>query len=386
MKTPFVPKPKLAPPSQPIITGPDITPQAAWRLVGGFALLALLLPLGNLGSTTRALLATWAREGSEQTFVGHEGWLFPQSELHALSGPSPLVARHGAEKRRGLERDAVESVKDQISRIAAHVKAAGATLVLVPVPMKASLYPEFITGAPSVNTRRSAVTYEDGEGVWGEAPVMHPDEDLLYAALRDMGVDVIDIRTALLELKDQYGVTYRKQLRAKVPDAFRKDVYLRQDRHWTFEAMQQISKALALKLREKYPKLVGKSPLEMVRPRAVTGYSEGDLVQGLIVAPGQVFFEEEQTVVGLDDLPPGEKSPLLLVGDSFAQIYDAPQLGFAADGGALKASTAQQLSLFLGSPLAFVPANGVDEAEAQLEASAEEKQLVIWVISVAELL
>ena len=375
MKTPSVPRPKLAPPSTPIVTGPDITPQAAWRLVGGFALLALLLPLGNLGSATRAMLATWAREGTEQTFVGHEGWLFPQSELHALSGPSPLLATHGA-----------ESIKDQISRVAAQVKAAGATLVLVPVPMKATIYPEYITGAPSVNTRRSAVTYEDGEGVWGEAPVMHPDEDLLYAALRDVGVDVIDIRTALLELKDQYGVTYRKQLRAKVPDAFQKDVYLRQDRHWTFEAMQQISKALALKLREKYPKLVGKAPLEMVRPRAVTGYSEGDLVQGLKVAAGQVFFEEEQTVVGLDDLPLGGKSPLLLVGDSFAQIYDAPKLGFAADGAALKAGMAQQLSLFLGAPLAFTPAEGVGEATEQIAAQLEGKKLVLWVISTAELL
>jgi hypothetical protein len=74
------------------------------------------------------------------------------------------------------------------------------------------------------------------------------------------------------------------------------------------------------------------------------------------------------------------------VGDSFAQIYDAPQLGFAADGAPLKASMAQQLSLFLGAPLAFSPAEGVDEAAVQIAARLEGKKLVLWVISTAELL
>ena len=68
-----------------------LTPAFAQRYVITFLALILLLPLSGIGSLTRSLLARIGY-GNNGVIVTHEGWLFDERDVRALTGLGPLVS------------------------------------------------------------------------------------------------------------------------------------------------------------------------------------------------------------------------------------------------------------------------------------------------------
>jgi hypothetical protein len=342
---------------------------------------------------TQYLMTWFMEEGSRKTYIGHEGWLFFQPELDALTGYGPVQpAPFSMMKDPSVA--TLKQARDCVLKFATQLKKRGIKLMLVPVPVKATIYPEHITGDRPLE-RQSAVTYQDEVLLTGEAPVFHPDEGLLYDALREGGVDVVDIVPALLQLKEQNDMLYRRQIRAKMLDAVKREVYLHQDTHWTYDTMQQVAKALAVHIRKAYPGVAADAPTAEVNPRAVTAGSYGDLVKLLGLPEGQNLFPEEiQTYVSLPDVKVDANSPVALLGDSFVNIFDDPALGFARPGETqrLQAGFAQYLSLYLGVPLDVYAENGGGATSVRAKFAARKddevraKKLVVWVISARDLL
>lgn len=315
-----------------------------------------------LQQRTQLLLAGLGGEGNRKTYVGNEGWLFYQPELAALSGYGPL-RKEPFSPMKDPTVGKLRPAKEVILEFQEQLKERGIKLMLVPVPVKATIYPEYITGS---------IPRES------EAPLFHPDEGQLHLDLKEAGIDVVDLTTALLQLKER-----------------KKQVYLKQDTHWTFDTMQQIAKALAGHVRKNHPALAEKEPEDMITPRAITGRSLGDLVKLLdLPKDSKLFAPEEQTYVSVPDIGQDANAEVVLMGDSFVNIYDDPALGFAPEGSTAKlhAGFAAHFSLYLGRPIDVIAINGGGATDVRrafarrLDDEVRAKKLVVWVLSARDLL
>ena len=101
-------------------------------------------------------------------------WLFLRAEVQALTGWGPLQ-----EEPRGVAADpdtrTWQPPLPVILDFAAKLKERGVQLWLMPVPMKAALFPDKLTGQSA------------------SVPLRHPDEVELYRRLTDGGVRVLDL-------------------------------------------------------------------------------------------------------------------------------------------------------------------------------------------------
>jgi hypothetical protein len=311
---------------------------------------------------TQELFSSSGLEGNRKTYLGYDGWLFYQPEFAALSGYGPL-----REEPRSPMKDPsigkLRQAKDVVLEFHEQLKERGIKLMLVPVPVKATIYPEGITGS---------IPRES------EAPVFHPDEGQLHLDLQEAGIDVLDITPALLQLKKR-----------------ERPVYLKQDTHWTFDTMQIMAKALAVHIRKHHPSLAENEPEDMITPRAITARSPGDLVKLLDLPPGSdLFSQEQQTYVSVPEMQPDAQSEVVLMGDSFVNIYHDPALGFAPPGSTAKmhAGFAQYLALYLGRPLDVIAINGGGATDVRRSLArrpddeVRAKKLVVWVLSARDLL
>ncbi len=316
----------------------------------------------TLQQHTQELLASFANEGNRKTYIANLGWLFYQPELTALTGYGPLREEpHSPMKDPTVGK--LRTAKEVILEFYGQLQERGIKLMLVPVPVKATIYPEGITGS---------IPRES------EAPVFHPDEGQLHLDLQEAGIDVVDITPALLQLKER-----------------NKPVYLKQDTHWTFDTMQIMAKALAGHIRKTHPSLAAKQPEDMITPRAITGRSPGDLVNLLGLPKDSTLYPlEEQTYVSVPDMQPDPQSEVVLMGDSFVNIYHDPALGFAPPGSTEKmhAGFAQHLALYLGRPLDVIAINGGGATDVRRNLArrpddeVRAKKLIIWVLSARDLL
>jgi hypothetical protein len=177
-----------------------------------------------------------------------------------------------------------------------------------------------------------------------------------------------------------------------------KQVFLFQDTHWTPDAMKFAAELVIKHLRKKYPDLLpkpeGESPI--VDARVLERESLGDLVHLLDLRdPDSIFTREPETLVSVRGLDPDPKSPITLLGDSFVNIFDDPQLGFEnpeKKEERLKAGFAHQLSVLLNRPLDVLAVNGGGATAARVELArryddeVRAKKLVIWAIASRDLI
>lgn len=334
---------------------------AAWKAFAGLAFLAcsVLMSTKESGSPefVRQLRQQWlvrfAGEGNQAVHIGTGGWLFPRTEIAALCGRGPLA--DSTAKTRGEA--------DAMIELAGQFKKRGLPLVIVPVPAKAMIYPEHLT-PKKLND-----------------PVYHRDQLALYEKLRAAGADVIDLAPEMWRLK------------------LRKQVFLQQDTHWTPDAMKIMAEFIAKHVRTKYPQALKPTmQTPIVDARLLDRANFGDLVAGLdVAAPGDLFSQEQVTLVSIVGLDPRSDSTVTLIGDSFASIYDDPALGFAAENQPaesqpMKAGLGNQLAVLLNEPLDVIADGDGNSLTAMQKFAARPdddlatKKLVIWVLSSTALL
>ncbi len=241
--------------------------------------------------------------GNEQAYIGGKAWLFFRDSLDYLIGPSFLESRN--------PRPAILDLQAQLER-------RGIRLIVIPTPVKPSVHPE-----------RFSRGFEEVGG-----PLRPADYESLISQLGERGVLVFDPAPFLFDAKRQTGTPQ----------------YLMTDTHWRPEAMELV----AAHLRDFVSQHVELPPAPGAdyTSENVEVTNRGDVARMLDLPEGQSRYPKELVRVRrirIEEGAPWEssrKADVLLLGDSFSNIYSLAEMGWGESGG-----FAEQLSFLMQRPI-----------------------------------
>lgn len=310
------------------------------------------------------LITGWLQGGNEDAYCGRDGWLFYRRDIDSLTGAgfldSTAMARRAAsgnEIAAAPQPDPIRAIVDFRDSLAA--RKIG--LVLVPVPVK-----------PTVHAERFSERYAADAG-----PVHNPSFHSFLRQLKDAKIAVFDPTATLLRVK---------------AGAAGNAVSLATDTHWTPAAMRACADELATFIRT-----VADLPAPSINLRvdelALEG--RGDVAGMLDFPPGITAYPLEtvtvQRVTNADGLAwrPDANAEILLLGDSFTNIYSLGQMGWGDSAG-----LGEHLALALGLPIDVIARNDAGshvtrEMLAQELARGRDrlagKKVVVWQFAAREL-
>jgi hypothetical protein len=300
------------------------------------------------------------RVGNKLAIIGRQGWLYYKPGVLHVAGPGLLDADvHASRQKDALDAGETAILADPRPAILGFHRALlqrGIRLVLLPVPDKAALVAQHLHGRALRDWPKNS------------------DYDALLGQLRQQGVAVFDARQGL-------GAPPQESL------------FLVQDTHWTPSFMESRAQALARYVGEVVALPPVEAPVLHAVPQAVSRV--GDLVDMLKLPETQaVFGPQSVTVHQVQDAAgtawePDTKADVLLLGDSFTNIFSLEGMGWG-----LAAGLAPHLALALGRPLDVIAQND-SGAFATRQALARElaagndrlagKRVVIWEFASREL-
>ena len=305
------------------------------------------------------LLTRFGRVGNKLALVGRGGWLYYKPGVVHVSGPGFL----DLDLQRSREKDALDSGESAIvadprpAILAFHraLEARGIRLILAPIPDKAALA---------------------GEPLHGRTPSqMRPQNSDFQRLVRDLR---------------EHGVAVFDAGEGRAPNT---GLFLAQDTHWTPGYMEQVAQDLARFVARVAPlPPAAASPLHAVEQSMSR---VGDLVDMLKLPDAQSFFLPQAVTVhqvrDAEDNPwePEEQADVLLLGDSFTNIFSLEGMGWGAAAG-----LAPQLSLALARPLDVIAQNDSGayatrrSLARELESGVDRlqgKRVVIWEFASREL-
>jgi hypothetical protein len=283
-------------------------------------------------------LTCFGDQGNKKVVIGRDGWLFyrpsfdyatkPNSSFYGESRPfQAIIAFHQALKEQGVD------------------------LILLPVPGKSSIYPEYLS-------KRYKSIFD---------PAINIYADEFFQKVRDEGIKAIDPASILWKAKESQD----------------KLLYLEQDTHWSPEGMKIVVRCLADTIlsdgwaKEASPKSYKTKQVEVRR--------YGDLYDMLDIPNSYGFYQPksiktEKVIDSKTEEPCNcdEKSPIVLLGDSFVNIFTKAEMGWGEHAG-----FAEHLSLKLNMPIDIIAINdggatGSREQLARRPNALEGKKLVIW--------
>ena len=308
-------------------------------------------------------ISGWLKGGNEDAYIGRDGWLFYRKDIDSLTGhgfldPAVLARRAagGSELVAPPQPDPIKAIVDFRDQLASR----GIDLIVMPVPIKPTVYPE-----------RFSARYEGRTGV-----VQNSSFKAFLERLEREGVTCLDVAPLLAEAK------------SAAPD---RPLYLKTDTHWTPEGMELAATALASLARSTVP-----------LPPAIDRFSAiatevtalGDVAGMLKLPPERRIFPPETVTIrqvqsGDAVLRPDRKAEVLFLGDSFANIYSLAPMGWGDASGLV-----EHLALALGLPVDAITRNDAGSF-ATREMLAKElqrgndrlagKKLVIWEFAAREL-
>jgi alginate O-acetyltransferase complex protein AlgJ len=301
--------------------------------------------------------------GNEKVFVGRDGWLFYEPGIRYLTGPGFLSsrqlkrrAREGNELSSAPQPDPVKAIvhfRDQLRR-------CGIELIIMPTPTKVSIHPEHFSRR--VGTRNLLL--------------LNTSYVRLLDRLQKQNVHVFECLPLMTDAKFMPGPRF-----------------LKSDSHWVPLAVNRVAQSLAELVR--YLGVVDEGDLERTsyirHPMRVT--NTGDLA--LMLDPDRTFLRPESVELLSVSEPGGgpwkhrTDADILLLGDSFANIYSLADMGWGEGAG-----LAEQLSYALQRPVDRIVRNDAG-AYATREMLAKNlargrdrlagKKLVIWQFAAREL-
>lgn len=312
-------------------------------------------------------LTTFGRVGNKLAVVGREGWLYYTPGVLHVGGPGFLEpAVQQARQREALDADAEDPLHaDPMPAILEFARALAARsihLVLLPMPDKAGLAPGQLAGGQ--------LARGEGRNVWA----FNADHDRFLDALQSAGVSVLDARKS-------------------VPESADAPLYLSQDTHYTPAFMERISRDLATLVQDvgALPRLQA-APFHSVEQRVER---VGDLVDMLKLPEEQAHFLPQSVIVHQvqdangEAWEPSATADVLLLGDSFTNIFSLEGMGWGAAAG-----LGAQLSLALQRPVDVIAQNdsgafATRQALSRELAAGEDrlagKRVVIWEFAAREL-
>jgi len=205
-------------------------------------------------------------------------------------------------------RPAIISFKDQLAE-------RGIELLVVPTPVKPTIHPEMLS--PGMEAVKE--------------PLRNQSFDSMVSDLEEAGVHIYDPADLLKRLSDE------------APQ------FLATDTHWTPTAMEAVAKSLADKVGPLL-EVEGEKTSWEIHQESHTQF--GDIATMLDMPDWQQSIDEETVATNkvLDskggNWKPAKNAQLLLLGDSFTNIYSLPGMGWGESAG-----FAEQLSYRLGLPI-----------------------------------
>lgn len=302
--------------------------------------------------------------GNEKAYVGREGWLFYRPDVDYATGRGFLEPRQMRKRAASRGEWANPLQPDPVQAIVTfhqQLEKRGIRLVLLPTPLKPSVHPDKLSAAYPDRLR----------------PVQNISYGEFLRQMRRNGVLVFDPSGWLAGSGNPASPAR----------------YLATDTHWRPETVDEVAAALAdriagagvLPLKESANYARKKTEVE----------SLGDIATMLRLPDDQRLFPAE-TVEILQvlnpDLTPWEPDPssdVLVLGDSFSNIYSLESLGWGRGAG-----LAEQLSFHLQRPVDRIVRND-EGAFATRETLARDlaegrdrlagKKVVIWQFAMREL-
>jgi hypothetical protein len=310
-----------------------------------------------LRSRTQTILTGILRAGSEQVYPGRDGWLFYRPDVDYVTGPPFLDAGQLQQRAKdpAVQPEPVRAIVDFRNQLAARDIA----LIVMPLPVKPTVDGEWLSVGASRREPLQNASLADFE-----------------TRLEREGVRVFDPGPLLME---------RKAAANGAP------LYLETDTHWLPETMEFVAQKLAALIGTPDP---DRSTRLTVLGREISGY--GDILTMLKLAAAQTSYRPQkitirQVLAGNAQWRATQEAQLLLLGDSFCNIYSLESMGWGESAG-----FAEQLSRTMGGqPIDCILRNG-DGAFATREILSRElasgrdrlagKRLVVWEFAARELM
>jgi SGNH hydrolase-like domain, acetyltransferase AlgX len=305
---------------------------------------------------TQYLLTVLLGAGNEQVYLGHDHWLFYRADVDHVIGPpflDPVRMKHRLQASR-VQPDPIQAIVGFRNQLAAR----GIDLVVLPVSVK-----------PSIEGEMLAVSNASRAQASGALP--NPSFNEFKARLEREKVRVFDPAPFLME-RGRTG-----------------SLYLETDPHWRPETMEFVAQRLADFLQ--LPPAAGSSLPSIIEKEIV---ARGDIAAMLKLSRGDKFSPPEkvtirQVVAGNALWRPSKEADVLLLGDSFSNIFSFEAMGWGESAG-----FAEHLSVALRRPIDCILRNS-DASFATREILSNElargrdrlagKKLVIWEFAAREL-
>jgi alginate O-acetyltransferase complex protein AlgJ len=306
--------------------------------------------------------------GNESAYCGREGWLFYRPGIDYVVGDGFLEPKVMEGRRRAASEGETPVQPDPIAAIVEfrdRLRERGVELVIVPAPGKLSIEPDRFSG-------RHAGPPEE--------PVQNPSWKAFVAAMAVADVRLFDPAPHLLRARGEWGAS----------------VYLDTDTHWTPRAMELTARELAAYLRAEGLVAQGAGGEEAIHARHERSFTNhGDIAAMLKLREDQTYYPrttvKTHEIASADGAPwqPREDADVLLLGDSFANIFSLEGMGWGRAGG-----LAEQLSFELQRPLDAIRRNDAGahatrgELCQQIRRGRDRltgKRLVIWEFAAREL-
>ena len=294
--------------------------------------------------------------GNEQVYLGADGWLFYRPDVDYVTGPpflDPVTMRRRA-LATAVQPDPVKAIVDFRDQLAAR----GIEFIAVPIPMK-----------PGIEAARLSTRVDR------QVALQNPSFSEFTARMQKAGIRLFDPTAAFAERKAAAANSLQ---------------YLQTDTHWRPEVMGFIAEKLADFVQ--LPAPVSPAPFQ-VSARELAGV--GDIARMLKLPESQTVHQPETVTIHevlADNAPwrPSKTADILLLGDSFSNIFSLGALGWGESAG-----FAEHLSRALGGrPLDTILRNS-DASFATREMLSRElargrdrlagKKLVIWQFAAREL-
>lgn len=304
----------------------------------------------------QSLLTAKLGVGNEQVYLGRDAWLFYRPDVDYITDPpfldpSRMIHRTHADR---VQPDPVKAIVDFRNQLTAR----GIDLIAVPLPAK-----------PGIDANKLAPRAAEN------APLHNASYLEFKARLEKAGVRVFDPGALLIQ---------RKTAGNLLP------LFLKSDTHWRPETMEFVAENLAAFIHG--PASTERSGLQ-IADKEINGL--GDIARMLRLPPSQDPYGPEKVTIhevlsGSTSWRPTKDAEILLLGDSFSNIFSLQALGWGESAG-----FAEHLSRALGgTPLDCILRNS-DAAFATREILSRDlargrdrlagKKLVIWEFAAREL-
>ena len=255
-----------------------------------------VMPIAN------TVLTGYLGAGAEDVYVGREGWLFYKPDVDYVAGRGFLEEGVLAKRRQqGVQPDPRKAILDFNRQL----KARGITLIVMPAPAKPMIHPEELSGAYSA-----------------DGPVLqNPSYAKFKADLEGEGVLVFDAAEAM---RSSHVVTGRPW-------------FLRTDTHWRPEAVELAARRLKRFIDERVPLPAVPAVQYGCEPVPVT--AQGDLAIMLRLPRDLEPFGQERITVREVTTPslglwrPTRSADVLVLGDSFSNVYSLSLMGWGESAG-----------------------------------------------------